>query len=435
MKEIFDKIESLVVQFKGQPPNPLQSWKRLLSEAYYHAEMFGNVFLWVLKSHRDTPNEAYLIPEWAVISQTNQYRIIPHTDSCLPESIRESGVYIQADSVWHWVEKNPSVGGISPLTKADPDGGTLVPENLEEMIEKMKDEVFSVKPGVVFVVKPGISFSPLVETWLEESPDNMTWAKVYGEPKQLYVRRQLVMASEGSRATTPVWINEKSFYMEIKNNSSLPEDDFEKQLAFEDTFGTRAVNERRTIYDLPPFDGPEGEKVVMSDLGQTVINFSRFTDRARRAVQLASQKSNQTGACYIGTEHILFGIAKEGKGIAVQVLKNLGIDNILCEVRAICPSKENHYREVTMAKTPYSPRAEKALIAAVSHADILGHRNVGTEHILLGILMEEDSVGGHFLESKGISAEKVRKEIGNIVAKVFTKEMKTEPDCDTPEVR
>src|SRR2546427_10552442 len=107
--------------------------------------------------------------------------------------------------------------------------------------------------------------------------------------------------------------------------------------------------------------------------------YERFTDRARKVMQLANQEAQRFNHEYIGTEHILLGIVKEGAGVAAKVLKNLGVDltKIRNEVENIVQAGP---AMVTMGRLPQTPRAKKVIELANEESQALGHNYVGTEH-------------------------------------------------------
>jgi hypothetical protein len=117
--------------------------------------------------------------------------------------------------------------------------------------------------------------------------------------------------------------------------------------------------------------------------------YERFTDRARKVMQLANQEAQRFNHEYIGTEHILLGLVKEGSGVAANVLKNLDVDlrKIRLEVEKLVQSGPEM---VTMGKLPQTPRAKKVIEYSMEEARNLNHNYVGTEHILLGLLREQE---------------------------------------------
>jgi len=138
--------------------------------------------------------------------------------------------------------------------------------------------------------------------------------------------------------------------------------------------------------------------------------YERFTDRARKVLQLANQEAQRLNHEYIGTEHILLGLVKEGSGVASNVLKNLDIDlaKIRREVEKLVDQGSNM---ISMGKLPQTPRAQKVVEHAVDEARKLGHTYVGTEHLLLGLLREEEGVASQVLSNLGVNTNSVREEI------------------------
>jgi ATP-dependent Clp protease ATP-binding subunit ClpC len=142
--------------------------------------------------------------------------------------------------------------------------------------------------------------------------------------------------------------------------------------------------------------------------------YERFTDRARKVMQLANQEAQRFNHEYIGTEHILLGLVKEGSGVAANVLKNLDIDlrKIRLEVEKIVQSGPDM---VTMGKLPQTPRAKKVIEYSVEEARNLNHNYVGTEHLLLGLLREQEGVAAQVLMNLGLKLEDVREEVLNLL--------------------
>ena len=129
---------------------------------------------------------------------------------------------------------------------------------------------------------------------------------------------------------------------------------------------------------------------------------------------LANQEAQRFNHEYIGTEHILLGLVKEGQGVAANVLHNLQVDlkKIRLEVEKIVKSGPSM---VTMGKLPQTPRAKKVLEFAIEEARNLGHNYVGTEHLLLGLLREHDGVAAQVLMNLGLKLDDVRNEVLNIL--------------------
>src|SRR5271154_1363104 len=144
--------------------------------------------------------------------------------------------------------------------------------------------------------------------------------------------------------------------------------------------------------------------------------YERFTDRARKVMQLANQEAQRFNHEYIGTEHILLGLVKEGSGVAANVLKNLDIDlrKIRLEVEKIVQTGPGG-EQVVMGKLPHTPRAKKVIEYSIEEARNLNHNYVGTEHLLLGLLREQEGVAAQVLINLGLKLEDVREEVLNLL--------------------
>jgi len=142
--------------------------------------------------------------------------------------------------------------------------------------------------------------------------------------------------------------------------------------------------------------------------------YERFTDRARKVMQLANQEAQRFNHEYIGTEHILLGLVKEGSGVAANVLKNLDVDlrKIRMEVEKIVQAGPDM---VTMGKLPHTPRAKKVIEYAIEEARNLNHNYVGTEHLLLGLLREQEGVAAQVLMNLNLKLDEVREEVLNLL--------------------
>ena len=142
--------------------------------------------------------------------------------------------------------------------------------------------------------------------------------------------------------------------------------------------------------------------------------YERFTDRARKVMQLANQEAQRFNHEYVGTEHVLLGLVKEGSGVAANVLKNLDVDlrKIRNEVEKIVQAGPDM---VTMGKLPQTPRAKKVIEYAIEEARNLNHNYVGTEHLLLGLLREQEGVAAQVLVALNLKLEEVREEVLNLL--------------------
>ncbi len=139
-------------------------------------------------------------------------------------------------------------------------------------------------------------------------------------------------------------------------------------------------------------------------------SFSRFTDRARKVLRLADEEARRLRHEYLGTEHILLGLVKEGSGVAANVLINLGVD--LQKTRAEVENIIQVGPEcIAGRKLPQTPRAKHVLQFAMEEARGLGHNYVGTEHLLLGVVREHEGVAAQVLRNHDLELSQVRKEI------------------------
>jgi len=138
--------------------------------------------------------------------------------------------------------------------------------------------------------------------------------------------------------------------------------------------------------------------------------FDRFTDRARKVMGLARQEAQRFNHDYIGTEHILLGLIQEGSGVAADVLKNLDVDpkRIRQEIEKLV---SHGTTMVTMGQLPFTPRAKKVLELALEEASNLGHNYIGTEHLLLGLIREQEGIAAQVLQNLKVRLEDVREEV------------------------
>ena len=138
--------------------------------------------------------------------------------------------------------------------------------------------------------------------------------------------------------------------------------------------------------------------------------FDKFTDRARKVMALAREEAKRFNHEYIGTEHILLGLVKEGSGVAANVLQNLDIDlkKIRLEIEKIVQAGPDL---VSVGQLPFTPRVKKVLEYAMEEARAMGHNYIGTEHQLLGLLREQEGVAAQVLLNLGLKLEDVREEV------------------------
>jgi ATP-dependent Clp protease ATP-binding subunit ClpC len=134
--------------------------------------------------------------------------------------------------------------------------------------------------------------------------------------------------------------------------------------------------------------------------------FERFTPPARKVVVLAQEEARALKHNYIGTEHVLLGLLRDEEGLAGRVLESLHVT--LEDVRTQVAQIVGQGEEVTTGQIPFTPRAKKVLELAMREALSLGHNDIGTEHVLLGIARENEGVASRILLELGVDAEKVR---------------------------
>ena len=141
--------------------------------------------------------------------------------------------------------------------------------------------------------------------------------------------------------------------------------------------------------------------------------YAKFTDRARKVMQLANQEAQGFNHEYIGTEHILLGLIGEGTGVGANILRNLDIDlhKVRRQVELIIQRGPHPVAEALLHSTP---RAKKVLDYALEEARTLGHNYVGTEHLLLGLVREDEGVAAQVLMNLGLRLEDVREEVLNL---------------------
>jgi len=142
--------------------------------------------------------------------------------------------------------------------------------------------------------------------------------------------------------------------------------------------------------------------------------FSRFTERARKVILLAKEEAKRFNHDYIGTEHILLGLVREGEGVAAAVLASFGLspEKIRLEVEKLVQPGPT---TVISGDLPFTPKAKKVIELAMEEARSLGHNYIGTEHLLLGLIREGEGVASQVLMNMGLELEKVREEVMNLL--------------------
>jgi len=144
--------------------------------------------------------------------------------------------------------------------------------------------------------------------------------------------------------------------------------------------------------------------------GGSIGPFDRFNDRAKRVLALAQDEAIRFNHNYIGTEHLLLALVREGEGVAARVLDSLGVE--LAKVRTAVEFTVGRGDSTTSpSEITLSPRTKKVIELAIDEARKLGHSHVGTEHLLLGLVREGEGIASGVLESLGVSLEKVRHQV------------------------
>ena len=142
--------------------------------------------------------------------------------------------------------------------------------------------------------------------------------------------------------------------------------------------------------------------------------FEKFSERARHVLTIAQEEARQMNHSYIGTEHILLGLAREEEGVAAKVLTNLGVS--LNKVRSAVEFISGRGERPSTSDTGLTPRAKRVIELAIDEARQLGHNYIGTEHLLLGLLREGEGVAAGVLESLGVTLERARSETAQVLS-------------------
>ena len=146
--------------------------------------------------------------------------------------------------------------------------------------------------------------------------------------------------------------------------------------------------------------------------------FDKFTERARRVLTLAQEEAQRFNHNYIGTEHLLLGLVREGDGIAAKVLANLGVET--GKVRSAVEFIIGRGDRAVLGEIGLTPRAKKVIELSVDEARRLNHHYIGTEHLLLGLVREGEGIAAGVLESLGVNLERVRSETTRVLSQTTT---------------
>jgi ATP-dependent Clp protease ATP-binding subunit ClpC len=147
------------------------------------------------------------------------------------------------------------------------------------------------------------------------------------------------------------------------------------------------------------------------------MNGYNFTERVRKVLAMAREEAARLHHEYVGTEHILLGLIREGEGVAATVLQNLSVELDEIQQKIEETVKKGKAAQTTGPDLPYTSRAKKVLELAMSEARELNHSYVGTEHLLLGILAEEKGIAAQVLRSFDVTLDKARAEVLRILGR------------------
>jgi ATP-dependent Clp protease ATP-binding subunit ClpA len=161
--------------------------------------------------------------------------------------------------------------------------------------------------------------------------------------------------------------------------------------------------------------------------------FERFTERARQVVVFAQDEARLLKHNYIGTEHILLGLLREEEGLAARVLE--GLDVTVEEVRAQVAHIVGEGDEVMSGQIPFTPRAKKLLELALRESQSLGHNYIGTEHVLLGLVRENEGVAARILLDFDVEADTVRNDVLGMLSGPGRREHPESADPEIEELR
>jgi ATP-dependent Clp protease ATP-binding subunit ClpC len=141
--------------------------------------------------------------------------------------------------------------------------------------------------------------------------------------------------------------------------------------------------------------------------------FDKFTDRARKVLTLAQDEAQRFNHNYIGTEHLLLGLVREGEGVAARVLENMNVE--LAKVRTAVEFIIGRGDRPVVGEVGLTPRAKRVIELAIDEARRLGHNYIGTEHLLLGLVREGEGIAAGVLESMGVNLDRARAELIRVI--------------------
>ncbi|MCX6318632.1 MAG: ATP-dependent Clp protease ATP-binding subunit, partial [Bacteroidetes bacterium] len=145
------------------------------------------------------------------------------------------------------------------------------------------------------------------------------------------------------------------------------------------------------------------------------MNMNNFTDRVKKVLQYAREESSRLGHDYIGTEHLLLGLVKEGQGVAIAVLSNLGIQLDALK-KSIEDAVQSTSGAMVLSEVPYTPMAKQVIEMAVQEAREMGNNYVGTEHLLLALTKNKNGIAAQILSVFGTDYKSVKEEVMSILS-------------------
>jgi ATP-dependent Clp protease ATP-binding subunit ClpC len=158
----------------------------------------------------------------------------------------------------------------------------------------------------------------------------------------------------------------------------------------------------------------QGSTLATEQAFDSMDRFDKFTDRARKVLTLAQDEAQRFNHNYIGTEHLLLGLVREGEGVAARVLENMNVE--LAKVRTAVEFIIGRGDRPVVGEVGLTPRAKRVIELAIDEARRLGHNYIGTEHLLLGLVREGEGIAAGVLESLGVNLDKVRHEVIRVLS-------------------
>src|SRR5438874_7471439 len=161
--------------------------------------------------------------------------------------------------------------------------------------------------------------------------------------------------------------------------------------------------------------------------------FERFTERAKKVLTLAQEEAERSHHSYIGTEHLLLGLLREREGLAGKVIDSLGVE--IGKVRETIESVIERNERIIIQQIIPTSRVKKVIEITFEEAREMGHGFVGTEHLLLGLLIEGEGIAAHVLNDLGVTLDKVRPEVERLLGEVGEEETSPAPTGATAGAR